>query len=319
MCGHCHWLKSTPIALFALFALALMTASAQAQLLSDTAAREQAVRNSKDIQNLVATVRSIDKENKNLQAQSEELRVHNENLQAQNKNIRSQLTAISQKQQESDQRLRELFGQLEELQSTSVRNNADLSQIQTQALQLFANQSQLSLTVQILTEQLFTAHERLTVAYEQLAAAHEQLTVVHGQLSMVQDEMAKINEFAPVPEEKDLYTMAVGAYQQGNDIIAIEQFERMLHYYPTGQFNANARYWMSLSLLRQEEYQEAVTALAQILSLHSDSDLVPDSLLVMANALHLLGDEEQRRNILQKLIDDYPTTLAADKARQLGE
>ncbi|MGI9346379.1 MAG: hypothetical protein ACR2PV_00130, partial [Gammaproteobacteria bacterium] len=73
-----------------------MTASAEAQLFSDTAAREQAVRNSKDIQNLVATVRSIDKDNKNLQAQSEELRVHNENLQAQNKNIRSQLTAISQ-------------------------------------------------------------------------------------------------------------------------------------------------------------------------------------------------------------------------------
>ncbi|MGI9346467.1 MAG: tetratricopeptide repeat protein, partial [Gammaproteobacteria bacterium] len=280
-------------------------------------------------------VRSIDKDNKNLQAQSEELRVHNENLQAQNKNIRSQLTAISQKQQESDQRLRELFGQLEELQSTSVRNNADLSQIQTQALQLFANQSQLSLTVQILAEyadlsqiqtqaiQLFANQSQLSLTVqiltEQLVATHERLAVVHGQLSRVQDEMAKINEFAPVPEEKDLYTMAVGAYQRSNDVIAIEQFKRMLHYYPTGQFNANARYWMSLSLLRQEEYQEAVTVLAQILSLHSDSDLVPDSLLAMANALHLLGDEEQRRNILQKLIDDYPTTLAADKARQLGE
>ena len=206
-----------------------------------------------------------------------------ENLARVVQNMRDQMSSISQQQQAIDQRLRDISGQVEESLVHAINENGQ------------------NIKAELSAELLQTGIERQKI---------------HDDLNLLRQEFAKLTQ-SMSPPEQELYAAAFGNYQQKNYVDAVAGFEAMLRYYPTGQFNANARYWMSESFLAQSLYERAAQTAQQLINLDGENDKKPDAMLTLARAQAGLLQPEDSRRTLEELIVAYPTTLAADKARQL--
>ncbi len=143
------------------------------------------------------------------------------------------------------------------------------------------------------------------------------LRKVDERLEQLKTDIADVGESIGLPNEVEMYNIAFNEYQQQNYDKAVSDFNLILKHYPDGKFNANARYWMSQIFLSQKKYEESANLARETIQLHSNSDKVPDSMLILARALKSLDMPEESKNILSDIVQQYPTTLAADKARQL--
>lgn len=203
-------------------------------------------------------------------------------------NMRTRLGAVSQQQQVLAQEIRELSGAIQEAGALNRQEGKTLEQ---------------------------RLLEKVRV---RLAEAETTRQALSDKITELNKQVADMGQYIQLPPEKDMYAAAFGAYQKRDYAEAEAGFGRMLKYYPKGQFNANARYWMSQGFVAQKKYTEAAEAARQIIALHGASDKVPDAMLILAQALHKLDMPDKSRETLRQLIERYPTTLAADKARQLS-
>ena len=199
-------------------------------------------------------------------------------------NIRGQLGEVTRKQQSLDNNLREIRGQMEEIAAANA-NRPARNEMKTLESSLSKNTAKV---------------DNLS---EDVAAVRKQL--------------AEISQFITLPPEKEFYESAFADYRREEYAAALTGFEKILRYYPDGQFNANARYWMSQSFLALGEYEPAAAAARQLIALHGDGDKVPDAMLTLAQALQNLGQEAESRATLEQLLAAHPTTLAADRAREI--
>ncbi len=201
--------------------------------------------------------------------------------------MRQQNALLTQKNQNLETQLRQINGQLEEIQQ-QVTRGSDKS---TTLLQ--AENVQLNKKVTELTQQLTDTTANL------------------------QRQINEMSQFMILPTEDELYTKASALFRAQDYTGAIEGFMRVLQHYPDGTFSASCRYWLGQAHLAQGNYADARDHVQFLIDSYPLSDKVPDSLLILAQSYRGLEQEETAQLQLQKLLEDYPTSLAADSARQL--
>ena len=202
------------------------------------------------------------------------------------RNIRDQVGALSQKQQGIEQQLRNILGQLKEADAKQASIQQDYAKTDGERKKI---------------------NQRITDLSGDIAALNERIQ----QMIDMQKTAEKL-----FPEEK-LYTRAFKYYQNNQHEDAVDGFEQIITLYPQGKFNVNARYWMGQSLMALKKYQMAIMTMQDIIDIYGGSDKAPDAMLTLAQAQIKLEAPQKSKDILERLIASYPTTLAADKARQL--
>lgn len=204
--------------------------------------------------------------------------------------MRQQVPLLTQKNQSLEAQVRALHGQVEELQqqlAAATRQNSTREQAAA------AQQTQ------------------------QIAALEQQLAEARAQLERVDRHLADISQFVTLPPEDELYAAAAAEYQKGNLVKAIAAFHRVLAFYPDGQFSANCHYWLGQAYLSQQNYADAGKHAQALLASAQPSDKAPAAMLILAQALDGLGSADEAQAQLRALIQQHPTSLAADSARQL--
>lgn len=96
---------------------------------------------------------------------------------------------------------------------------------------------------------------------------------------------------------------------------AIAQFKRFLRKNPTSAFADNAQYWIGESYYALKEFDQAILEFDVVRRQYPDGDKVPAALLKQGYAFAELGDRVDARLILQEVIDRYPQSQEAQKAR----
>lgn len=103
---------------------------------------------------------------------------------------------------------------------------------------------------------------------------------------------------------------------QGKDYRgAIAQFKRFLRKYPKSNFADNAQYWVGESYYALKEFDQAILEFDVVRRKYPNGDKVPAALLKQGYAFAELGDRVDARLILQELIDRYPKSTEAQKAK----
>ena len=272
-------------------------AAAQAQIFSDDEARAAAAENTKKIATLG--------------------RVMN--------NLRTQLASMLQQQQVLEQDLRELSGQLEKVSgqlekaATTIQSAKGLRE---SVDKIGEQQNVVAQEVSGITAQISLISERLLQddvrdMDGQLHDMDGQLIALSIKLSSLGEQMSELVDIVDIPSENDMYGVAFSTYQRRDYPTAINGFQKVVRYYPQGAFALNARYWMAQALLANGDYAEAEKTATEIINNHADSDKVPETLLALARAQQGLEKAEAWVETLNRLIENYPTSLAADKARQM--
>jgi tol-pal system protein YbgF len=116
--------------------------------------------------------------------------------------------------------------------------------------------------------------------------------------------------------ETRAYETALSQFKVGNYQLSITGFQNFLATYPNSQLAPNAQYWIGNAYYAMRDYQAAVAAQQKVVGSWPDHAKAPDALLDIASYQAEMGDSKAARESLNALVKKYPTSPAAEKARQ---
>lgn len=102
-----------------------------------------------------------------------------------------------------------------------------------------------------------------------------------------------------------------GAYNE-----AIPLFQQILDSTQPGDFTANVLFWIGVCYDGNDENRQALTSYSDIVARFPKHSRAPQALLRQSAALVRLGDSKTAKLSLQKLLQDYPKSAEAVRARE---
>ncbi len=158
---------------------------------------------------------------------------------------------------------------------------------------------------------------------EDLKVIRETLKVTPGEKeTAVSGEAATSSDFVreKLPTESDAikkdYEAAWKLLEQKNYRAAIARFKEFIKKHPKSEYANNAQYWIGESHYALREFDQAILEFDAVRRKYPKGDKVPAALLKQGFAFAELGDKVDARLILQELIDRYPQSQEAAKAKQ---
>jgi tol-pal system protein YbgF len=208
------------------------------------------------------------------------------------------------KQMETDARLEQL------IQGNGVANArlADLAnEVKELRKQVKANSAEL--------EELKPAFKEMKNSLEPVPPKKE-IEHISGDVSRIE----VVNK-DPSPGDKDsgaqnAYMKAFGLYSANNYPAAVEAFGAFIKAYPKSEYAGNAQYWIGECYYTQHNYPLALDAFNKLLATYPKGNKVPDAMLKIGYTYINMNEPAKTKSELQSLIDKFPNSQAAIKARE---
>lgn len=158
---------------------------------------------------------------------------------------------------------------------------------------------------------------------EDLKVMREALKVAPGEKeTAASGEASASGDFVQekLPAESDAvkkdYEAAWKLLEQKNYRAAIARFKEFIKKHPQSEYADNAQYWIGESHYALREFDQAILEFDAVRRKYPKGDKVPAALLKQGFAFAELGDKVDARLILQELVDRYPQSQEAAKAKQ---
>jgi tol-pal system protein YbgF len=119
-----------------------------------------------------------------------------------------------------------------------------------------------------------------------------------------------------------LYGIARDQHQRGSLSAAQQAYEQFLEEYPNHPLAADAQFFMADILEQQDRPEDALQSFLGIPSLYPTASRVPEALYRAGILQADLGQTDEARSTLQRLMNTYPDSgvalLAREKLEELG-
>lgn len=218
-----------------------------------------------------------------------------------------------------DSRLQQLSKQE---QGTSIAESAESTETETPPLQIITpsedvtpagDKADSSLTVENVPD------EQVTVKETQPGSENTATETETG--ASDESSLATVTEEEPAGENNPVeiqahYQDAFRLLKQADYDQAITAFDKFLSKYPDSQYSDNAQYWMGEAYYVTRRFDAAITEYMKLISNYPQSQRVPNSLLKIGYSYFELGKPDEAKKVLQELIDKYPGTSAAADAQE---
>lgn len=112
------------------------------------------------------------------------------------------------------------------------------------------------------------------------------------------------------------YETALSAFKAGRYVEANTSMLAFIKAYPKSTLLPNAYYWAASSHYQLDEFAKAAELFAKVSVTWPDDPKAPDALLAESNALNALRDAKGAKKVLDTLMTQYPTSSAAQTAKQ---
>lgn len=117
-------------------------------------------------------------------------------------------------------------------------------------------------------------------------------------------------------DETRVYEAAQAQRRIGNYQGAIAAFQSFVTQYPKSPLAPRAQYWIGDSYFNLRDYKNAIASQQKLVTTYADSPSVPDALLNIASSQAEQGEAAAARKTLDGLVNRYPSSEAAEKAKR---
>ncbi|MCL2657783.1 MAG: tol-pal system protein YbgF [Betaproteobacteria bacterium] len=214
---------------------------------------------------------------------------------------------IEQVRTENDARLQKL--------ETSARNQIELAN-QIDALK--QEISQLRGQIEVLTNDLDQAQKRQKDFYVDLDARMRKFEA--SSLAAAPAPTAEPTQASAPPEpsanETRDYETALNQLKAGKYKDAASAFQAFIKAYPRSSFLPSAHFWAASALYQTRDVHEAAKLFGKVADSWPEDARAPDALLGLSNCQLELGDKKGSRSSLEKILAKYPSSPAAQTAKQ---
>lgn len=116
---------------------------------------------------------------------------------------------------------------------------------------------------------------------------------------------------------EELYNAGIEQFNRGSFRTARRAFERFLQSYPTHSLAPDATFYLAQTMVQEGRHEEAVESFQRISELFPGSSRVPQA-LYRIGILYLeeLGDTEEARRYLERVVNSYPDSGVAELAQE---
>jgi len=134
--------------------------------------------------------------------------------------------------------------------------------------------------------------------------------------------IAPINQAQPTatkqtPSAEQVYQQALDLIRKENRFAeGREQLEQFVSSYPDHELTVNALYWSGEALYGEKKYELAILQLQDVISKHANHSKAPAAMFKQALAFNALGDRQNARTTMQKLIEEYPAAEQVESAKK---
>ncbi|QDQ39569.1 tol-pal system protein YbgF [Legionella geestiana] len=131
-------------------------------------------------------------------------------------------------------------------------------------------------------------------------------------------KIAALPAVAPtgVMTEQQSYLAAYELVKNRRFTEALNAMQAFTERYPSGEYTANAEYWLGELYLVKEAWPQAMQHFETVITRFPTSSKVSASMLKMGYALAASGDKAHARERLQQVVSQFPDTQAALLARE---
>ena len=115
----------------------------------------------------------------------------------------------------------------------------------------------------------------------------------------------------------ELYDRALKKIREEKDFAGgRDLMETFLKRYPDDALAINAAYWVGETYYAEKDYEKAILQFEDIIQKYGEQPKVAAALLKQALAFEATGDKATGRLLLQKVIDRFPLSEEAVKAKE---
>ncbi len=122
-------------------------------------------------------------------------------------------------------------------------------------------------------------------------------------------------DFVADPAEKRDYDNAMASFRRGEFAQVQVTFVEFLTRYPNTGFRPSALFWLGNAQYATKDYKAALSSFRALVALGADHMRVPEALLAISNCQFELKDNKGARKTLDDLVANYPTSEAAQAAK----
>lgn len=232
------------------------------------------------------------------------------------------LPGIGHAQRSSDNELTlELLDRVEQLES-EVRHIRGELEIQRHQVEILQQERVLSGSPSYPPEGAATPPGTTSPAPERSVGAYGQTGSAQQPAAPLVRPPANPDHAAPVQPaeatrtEQGDFDAALSELREGRYPEAVAGFQRFLGAYPASRLAGDAQYWLGESFYVSQNYNAAKEAFINMGLRYPQSARLPDALLKLGYIYGEQGDTDRAREVLQKLVQVYPTTQAASLAER---
>lgn len=133
---------------------------------------------------------------------------------------------------------------------------------------------------------------------------------------MTELSKAKKEEVA-VSAPDALYLKGLESLKTGDVVTARDQFTKFLEQNSKHELAANANYWIGETYYSEKNYESAILSYQEVIKNYPGKDKVVAAMLKQAMAFNAIKDTKSARFVLKKLIEGFPKSEEAKKAKEM--
>ena len=157
-----------------------------------------------------------------------------------------------------------------------------------------------------------------------------QLSSLSNRVVELEQQPSNQETIIPPPQAKQEKKPTVTAeqlYQEALDLIRKQKkfaegrkmLESFIKKYPEHDLYINALYWIGEAYYGEQKYESAILQFQDVISKYPSNAKAPAAMLKQALAFNALGDGENARTTMQKLLEEYPESPQATPAKKYLE
>lgn len=121
---------------------------------------------------------------------------------------------------------------------------------------------------------------------------------------------------AKAPSFPAAYEQALQSFYAQQYAASVQQFSNLITHYPTHVLVHNCHYWLGKAQFELKDYPAAIVSFKRVL-LATKSAKQDDALFLLGSSLLEVRRPEEARQTLQRLVQSYPESALAGKAKEL--
>lgn len=130
-------------------------------------------------------------------------------------------------------------------------------------------------------------------------------------------DLAKAKKDETVSSSDALYLKGLDSLKTGDVATARDQFTKFLEQNPKHELAANAHYWIGETHYTEKNYESAILAYQEVIKNFPGKEKVVAAMYKQALAFNAIKDAKSAKFVLKKLIEGFPKSEEAKKAKAL--